>query len=80
MFRKYYPAELDPKLAPRVKAMMMEDWVRENLDAIVRDRIHPHVLANIINSSHLVMRNNFDKFVQLSSSFGLPYYIISGGI
>lgn len=79
LFKKYYPAEVDPHLPIPEKARLMEEWFGKVFSRIISEGLTRERVADMARSELVTPREGVSTFLSKTRRFGIPTVIFSAG-
>lgn len=79
LFNRYYPVEIDPQLSLQEKKPIMAQWWHEHFSLMIECWLKKSDIHDIIQKSHLKLRDHVDVTLQLLRNNAVPFIIISAG-
>lgn len=79
LFSKYHPIEIDPEMPLDKKKPLMEAWWYEHFSLMIECGLKKQDIYDVIQKSHLKLRNYVDVSLQILKKHDIPCIIISAG-
>ena len=77
LFDHYHPFEIDPHMSIEEKKPLMVEWWHKHFSLMIECGLRKSDVHDVIKKSHLTLRKDADKTLQLLHEHGIPTVIIS---
>ncbi len=79
LFDKYHPIEISHILSIEEKKPVMLEWWRKHFELMIECWLHKSDISDVIEKSHLKLRNGVKECLRFLDKRGIPFIIISAG-
>lgn len=80
MQTRYRGVELDRRMSIEEKIPHMIDWAQNGEDLFVKAKVKRHQLPQMVQDSHVFLRDGFNDLVEILHDFNIPLLIFSAGL
>lgn len=79
LFDRYHPLEISHELTVEEKKPIMLEWWRKHFELMIECGLHRSDICDVIEKSHLKLRNWVKECLEFLNERGVPFIIISAG-
>lgn len=79
LFDRYHPLEISHELTVEEKKPIMLEWWRKHFELMIECWLHKSDISDVIEKSHLKLRNWVKECLEFLNVRGIPFIIISAG-
>lgn len=79
LFDRYHPLEISHELTVEEKKPLMLEWWRKHFELMIECWLHKSDISDVIEKSHLKLRNWVKECLEFLNERGIPSIIISAG-